>query len=629
MAGIRIAGLEEVTTLNENMVLATDGPDGTKKINADSMMEQYANSSQMINNPLAVVGSAQQLIGDTGADDTTPYLYRKTPYASDRNYLRKLVGGSVVWNQLVGNGDFSNGTSGWESIRCSKSVDNGVLTLTVTTSFDGSIPLLTRGTDSGQVIGDKYAVICDIFLPTTNITMNRLMFGLRGTPAGDIYASDSWQRCVIVEESVSTRGVFVLGVTKTVPVGDTVKVRNVMTINLTQVFGPEIADYIYTLEQSQTGSGIAYLKSYGFLTEDYYTTDSGSIQSVSVSGKKVVGFNQWDEEWRNGYYSYGTYVSSNNYVCSKNACQCLPNTEYYGYYGYTSSGRIVISFYDSNMDFIQNVFIKNENFTSPDRARYFNLYFENVMTDYANNCCINISKPTGTPKNGDYLPYTITTYILPHDTLRGIIKKDANNNLYFDGDIYKVDGKLTRKFGIVDMGTLTWELVSTSGSNYRFKANLYGVKIPSEQSSVPKIICSKYMTVSPVRTYLGYTGISINNQAEQVVVCDMSYSDAETFKIAMSGVMLVYELATPITTTEPAYQSLQIVDGDGTEKMVDYLVEQGDRDVAIPVGNETTYLPDLKQKLEDLPQIPPAPTTEGTYTLTATVSGGTATYTWE
>ena len=97
----------------------------------------------------------------------------------------------------------------------------------------------------------------------------------------------------------------------------------------------------------------------------------------------------------------------------------------------------------------------------------------------------------------------------------------------------------------------------------------------------------------------------------------------------MNGVMPVYPLATLIITTEPAYQSLQIVDGDGTEEMIDYLVEQGDRDVAIPVGHETTYLPDLRQKLEDLPQIPPAPTTDGTYTLTATVSGGTATYTWE
>ena len=72
----------------------------------------------------------------------------------------------------------------------------------------------------------------------------------------------------------------------------------------------------------------------------------------------------------------------------------------------------------------------------------------------------------------------------------------------------------------------------------------------------------------------------------------------------------------------------------------------------VPVGHNTRYPANLRDKLQHLPdladddgyymigqsnkqmhlelfRIPKAPTTDGTYTLKATVSGGTPTYTWE
>ena len=53
--------------------------------------------------------------------------------------------------------------------------------------------------------------------------------------------------------------------------------------DLTALFGSTIADYIYSLEQSTAGSGIAWLKSYGYLTEDYYGYTANKIESVSVA----------------------------------------------------------------------------------------------------------------------------------------------------------------------------------------------------------------------------------------------------------------------------------------------------------------------------------------------------------
>ena len=59
--------------------------------------------------------------------------------------------------------------------------------------------------------------------------------------------------------------------------------------DLTQMFAnnPAIADYAYSLEQSEAGSGIAWLKSYGFFTKDYYPYNAGELISVNTSGHKI------------------------------------------------------------------------------------------------------------------------------------------------------------------------------------------------------------------------------------------------------------------------------------------------------------------------------------------------------
>lgn len=118
------------------------------------------------------------------------------------------------------------------------------------------------------------------------------------------------------------------------------------------------------------------------------------------------------------------------------------------------------------------------------------------------------------------------------------------------------------------------------------------------------------------------------------------------FKSAMSGVYLVYELATPTTETAEPFQHIQVVDDFGTEEFVS--------NGFIPAGHVTRYPANLRDKLQHLPDLassngtylikqtgkqmslvhmpavfPEIPTEDGTYTLKATVSGGTPTYVWE
>lgn len=604
MAGVRIAGLEEVMTLNENMVLATDGPDGTKKINANSMMEQYANGSQMINNPLAVVGSAQQLIGDTGTEDTTPYLYRKTPYTGDRSYLRKLVGGSAVWNQLK------------------SGLHKKTITTTPTIPEDNEY-YSNYGTavDDSIIAGHRYFVKMSVQSGSENFLRMSAYVGV-----GSAILCENNNSIEKVVTAINTLNILRAYASNNQQTSATITLQ---VFDLTQMFQPEIADYVYQLEQSQVGSGIAYLRSYGFLTNDYYATDSGSIQSVSVSGKKVVGFNQWDEQWEVGSLNIvnGQNADDNTRIRTKGYIRVIPAETYYLKCP-VNDGRGL--FYDENKNYItynSDMFV-NGIFTVPNNCHFIRFSpVSSYGTIYNNDICINLSKTTGTPKNGDYLPYATTTYTLPHDTLRGIIKKDASNRLYYDGDERYPDKKAQR-YEVVDLGTLPWEY---DGSIMFADDAFAGDKVAKFVSNSTVFDCISAFAggVSFSDVYGNKKGFCVSTSGKNLYCAASGYTSYSDFKTAMSGVMLVYPLATPIVTTEPSYQSLQIVDGDGTEEMIDYLVEQGDRDVAIPVGHETTYLPDLRKKLEDLPQIPPAPTTDGTYTLTATVSGGTATYSWE
>ena len=103
-------------------------------------------------------------------------------------------------------------------------------------------------------------------------------------------------------------------------------IRKLMIIDLTATFGSTIADYIYSLEQSQAGVGVAWFRRY--FTKPYYPyTPIGSFVNVKTKGKKVVHFNQWDEEWELGSLdSNGDNYPDVNKIRSKNFSPCLQNT---------------------------------------------------------------------------------------------------------------------------------------------------------------------------------------------------------------------------------------------------------------------------------------------------------------
>lgn len=252
-----------------------------------------------------------------------------------------------------------------------------------------------------------------------------------------------------------------------------------MVIDLTQMFGTTIADYIYTLETATAGAGVAWVKRYIDL-DTYHEYDAGSIQSVE------------------GLQSHNTYDED-----------------------------------------------------------------ENLLASYPLDSSV---------------------------TLRGVPKL-VTDHIEFDGDRYRADGTVERRYGVVDLGTLTWGY-----NNGLFWAVVSGIKSATTSAERAKgFICSKYPADSQYSVSLqdmtDHTALKYDATG-RLYIKDTSYSDSATFKTAMSGVYLVYELATPTTETAQPFQSPMIV--GATEEYVS--------DSVVPVGHESKYYEDVAKKVSGLPK---------------------------
>ena len=102
--------------------------------------------------------------------------------------------------------------------------------------------------------------------------------------------------------------------------------------------------------------------------------------------------------------------------------------------------------------------------------------------------------------------------------------------------------------GSMDLGTLTWK----NGESVSFETHeLNGQKLTKSYGIAPNFVCPKYSTKTQNAMWgkTSITGITANANVDgYVYVNDTSYTDATAFKQAMSGVILYYELASPIVT---------------------------------------------------------------------------------
>ena len=209
----------------------------------DALNEDKANKSGEYDS--IVAGTAKQLLSTQMVEDQTPYLFRTSGGSTDignREYLRKIVGGTLGWNQLQATPTALSGTvSG-----ITATVENGRIKITGTASESGNITI-SPSADGGNAVPANHVLL---LLATGK---GNVKLGRAGTGAG---VSNNYTFSKVSSSFYCATYFYIEnGVTYDLD-------KEVMTIDLTLLFGSIIADYIYSLEQATAGSGVAWLKKY-------------------------------------------------------------------------------------------------------------------------------------------------------------------------------------------------------------------------------------------------------------------------------------------------------------------------------------------------------------------------------
>ena len=321
----------------------------------------------------------------------------------------------------------------------------------------------------------------------------------------------------------------------------------VRLIDLTQMFGagnePQTIDDFY----SRIPQGI-----------DMNAYNEGEVIHMNVDAVKSVGFNQWDEVWEQGQISQsdGSNVASDYHIRSKNFIKVMPGKTY------VMVGTFRVIFYDAEKEFVDWWSVGTiREFTLPDNVFYVRLYTEGAT--YNHDICINISDAE---KDGIYEPYISRMQSLE------ILRKYFPNGMRSAGTAHDEIryNKATQKWeavkriGEVDMGSLMWQL----NSDGRFETSFSSARPSVSVTEVGGVLCRKYTAASALDTYNGINGISIDN-ASKIWVRDSAYTDVVSFRAAMQGVILYYELANPIVTEiEEAFNLDYEVWNGGTEQAI-------------------------------------------------------------
>jgi hypothetical protein len=204
----------------------------------------------------------------------------------------EIVGGTVAWNQLIQNGDFADGTTAWavyDSDFASLSISDGEATVTITNPNPlGYRQGIRQQLGASPILRHIYYASYEVYTESTQL--NVFGYDTFGNYTNKSVVANSWNVIGAVFRPYNTVSAIVLrpSSSSAASIGDTYKIRNCKAFDLTQMFGTTIADYVYSLEQSVEGSGLAWLQSYGFFTKDYYEYDAGSLQNVCTSARKII-----------------------------------------------------------------------------------------------------------------------------------------------------------------------------------------------------------------------------------------------------------------------------------------------------------------------------------------------------
>lgn len=528
------------------------------KAGVDELLSNYAHKDGFYETLGA--GTALNLQGNTSKDAT--FTYRTAggteDIASGLATIHSIKGNTVVWNQKVSNGNFADGTTNWTtSYVTDVQVNNNIISMKATSSTIAIVGIrqyqaltknhkyfinfnwkVDKGDESSsqtkiKIIPNLYANsehnISNLASKTINYNTwdcNKVIYD---------YGLDNYTyqlRLFLSYGSSSTTGI---------KVDDIIYFKNIFIIDLTLMFGAGNEPLTVEEFEEWLTNNVGY--------QDYYEYSEPTMLSADANSLETVGFNQWDgtysrdNSWYNG--NTDTVGADSNYAIS-NFISVFPNTEYF--IKGTQGANVGMAFFDKDkVNLKQSVTYNNRTsftFTTPTNAAYLKFSYAKSAANQTN---LNLS--WSGIRNGEYEEYWKRTYPINVKQLTSNGTVIFPNGMNRVGNVYdeivSVDGvtKAIKRIGSVDLGTMSWILNTTHTEN----TFMIEKSITDKKLGIKNLICSKY----PVTTKANWASLQDKEicgyvSQAKAVVRDSAYTDAATFKAAMDGVMLYYELTTPI-----------------------------------------------------------------------------------
>lgn len=500
------------------------------------------------------VDFAKELVGRGVAEPQEIGVIRPTGEISigDGNAtIEKVKGKSVVWNQLYKAGYYS--TSNDTFTQFSEKTINGV---TFSLQNDGAIKV------NGTASANAFLIL----------TMGKQRAGrkflLKGCPQGGSASTYGIADGALWLGYADVGNGSIIS-TNTTGYQFSIFVKTGVTVD-NIIFRPQFSDLT---QMFLAGNEPTTIEEFEARKPLGVTDECNEGEIISYDGTnelKSVGFNAWDEEWIEGSFFEGKfYPNQEGSWMTANKVYVINNQTY----EITTPYKLYVNKFDAQGNYLgTDAFTNGSLRVFPKDVAYIIFRPYDSYATYTGGICIHLVH-TGY-RNGEYQPYEEDTLRLPN--IKAIKDKDGNQlfpyGLLSAGSVYDeiTATKAVKRIGVVDMGTLTWYTQVTVNGNTRFLADLSDIKRPLQSSVMGNVLTPKYQTYSADKVYLENVGISVDvAQFKALSIYDPNYTEKDSFKQAMQGVILYYELAEPteVDLAEPLNLTYDAWDF-GTEELI-------------------------------------------------------------
>lgn len=389
--------------------------------------------------------------------------------------------------------------------------------------------IVIKANDDGTIdISGSTSDTAPSILIAENVNELRDLFAKGGTYTFSMnkgtYNANNFNISLAYKETENGSTIYIIpGQTKVVPAGSIFTTSNLWVAANKTV--PTVTGFAIQLEE---GSSQTSYTPY----ENICPISGWTGAEISRTGKNLIDKADLVNAGINpttGETSYNQYRVCTGFIPVKSAQQYTVSYE---------SGKklVAIYFFDENKK-TTSEYSTNTTVTIPTIVKYVRIVFGKVNdTEITTSELTNAQFEKGSVATA-YEPFgIIIIYPITFPSSAGTVY-GGTLTVNQDGT-----GELVVDKAEVDLGTVTWAGASSSEGRYY-------CDIPLKKLGYKNIICNQYKSVTADEMTTNPYSIRGSEANSNIVVRDMSKKDmtASDFKTAMSGVQLVYELATPVT----------------------------------------------------------------------------------